>query len=488
MQQKLLVRSLIAAGLVAASVAGYVRAGAPPAVHATAATAAVAAPAATTQLPGFSWIVEKYGPAVVNVSVEGKTTAAAAPMPMPETPGVDPEDPFYEFFKRFQGKGPMPMPRGGMPTHGQGSGFIVSADGRILTNAHVVDGAQEVTVKLTDRREFKAKVVGVDRQTDVAVLKIEATNLPTVVMGNSADTKVGEWVLAIGSPFGFENSVTAGIVSAKARALPDESLVPFIQTDVAVNPGNSGGPLFNMKGEVIGINSQIFSQTGGYQGLSFAVPVEVASKVTDQLVAHGKVTRGRMGVTIQNVNQALAESFGLSKPTGALVSSVEKGSPAEKAGIEPGDVIVKFDGKEVADSAQLPARVAEMKPGATAKLEIIRKGSTKELNVTVGELKDGKVAVAGGTQQEPGRLGVAVRPLNADEQREAGVKEGLVVENATGPAARAGIQPGDVILSVNGTSIRSVDQLRSLVSKAGKHVAILVQREEARIFVPVDLG
>ena len=378
MQQKLLVRSLIAAGLVAASVAGYVRAGAPPAVHATAAPAAVATPAATTQLPGFSWIVEKYGPAVVNVSVEGKAAAAA-----PEMPGLDPNDPFYEFFKRFQG----PMPRGRMPMHGQGSGFIVSADGRILTNAHVVDGAQEVTVKLTDKREFKAKVVGVDRQTDVAVLKIEATNLPTVQMGNSTETKVGEWVLAIGSPFGFENSVTAGIVSAKARALPDESLVPFIQTDVAVNPGNSGGPLFNMKGEVIGINSQIFSETGGYQGLSFAVPVEVAAKVQDQLVAHGKVTRGRMGVTIQNVNQALAESFGLSKPMGALVSSVEKGSPAEKAGIEPGDVIVKFDGKDVADSAQLPARVAEMKPGASAKLEIIRKGSTKEINVTVGELK-----------------------------------------------------------------------------------------------------
>ena len=482
MQQKLLVRSLIAAGVVAASVAGYVRAGAPPAAHTTAVTAAVAAPAATAQLPGFSWIVEKYGPAVVNVSVEGKAAATAAPMP--ETPGVDPNDPFYEFFKRFQG----PMPRGRMPMHGQGSGFIVSADGRILTNAHVVDGAQEVTVKLTDKREFKAKVLGVDRQTDVAVLKIDATNLPTVQIGNSADTKVGEWVLAIGSPFGFENSVTAGIVSAKARALPDENLVSFIQTDVAVNPGNSGGPLFNMKGEVIGINSQIFSETGGYQGLSFAVPVEVAAKVTDQLVAHGKVTRGRMGVTIQNVNQALAESFGLSKPMGALVSSVERGSPAEKAGIEPGDVIVKFDGKEVADSAQLPARVAEMKPGASARLEIMRKGSTKEVNVTLGELKDGKVAAAGGAQQESGRLGVAVRPLSPDEQRQSGVKEGLLVEDASGPAARAGIQPGDVILSVNGTSIHSADQLRSLVSKAGKHVAILVQREEARIFVPVDLG
>jgi len=481
MQQKLLIRSLIAAGLIAASVAGYVRAGAPPAAHPTAtpAPAVVATPAATAQLPGFTWIVEKYGPAVVNVSVEGKATAAA-----PEMPGVDPDDPFYQFFKRFQ----TPMPRGRMPMHGQGSGFIVSSDGRILTNAHVVDGAKEVTVKLTDKREFKAEVLGVDRQTDVAVLKIDATNLPTVVMGNSADTKVGEWVLAIGSPFGFENSVTAGIVSAKARALPDESLVPFIQTDVAVNPGNSGGPLFNMKGEVIGINSQIFSETGGFQGLSFAVPSEIAAKVQDQLVAHGKVIRGRMGVTIQNVNQALADSFGLSKPVGALVSAVERGSPAEKAGIEPGDVIVKFDGKEVADSSQLPARVAEMKPGTTAKLEIIRKGSTKELSVTLGELKDGKIAATSADQQESGRLGVAVRPLNDDEQRQNGVNGGVLVEDVSGPAARAGIRPGDVILSVNGTSIHTADQLRSLVSKAGKHVAILVQREEARIFVPVDLG
>jgi serine protease Do len=483
MQQKILVRSLIAAAVLTAAVAGYSRAGAPPPSQpkGAAAPAAIAALAVTAQLPGFTWIVEKYGPAVVNVSVSTEGKGATT---MPDMPGMDPNDPFYEFFKRFQG----PMPRGRMPMHGQGSGFIVSADGRILTNAHVVDGAQEVTVKLTDKREFKAKVVGVDRQTDVAVLKIEATNLPTVQMGNSAETKVGEWVLAIGSPFGFENSVTAGIVSAKARALPDESYVPFIQTDVAVNPGNSGGPLFNMKGEVIGINSQIFSETGGYQGLSFAVPSEVATKIQDQLVAHGKVIRGRLGIAIQNVNQALAESFGLSKPTGALVSSVEKGSPAEQAGVEPGDVIVKFDGKEVTDSAQLPARVGEMKPGATAKLEIIRKGATKEINVTVGELKDGKLAANAEGAQKPGRLGVAVRPLNPEEKRQAGVKDGLLVENATGPAARAGIQPGDVILSVNGTSIHSVDQLRSLVSKAGKRVALLVQRDEARIFVPVDLS
>jgi len=406
-------------------------------------------------------------------------------------PGIDPQDPFYEFFKRFQGqmpRGGAPMPRGEMPMHGQGSGFIISADGRILTNAHVVDGAEEVTVKLIDKREFKAKVVGVDRKSDVAVLKIEATKLPIVQFGNPAEAKVGDWVLAIGSPFGFENSVTAGIVSAKGRALPDESLVPFIQTDVAVNPGNSGGPLFNLKGEVIGINSQIFSRTGGYEGLSFAVPIDVAVKVQEQLVATGKVTRGRLGVTIQGVNQALAESFGLSKPMGALVSAVEKGSPAEKGGVEPGDVIVKINGKNVDESFELPAQVADIKPGGTAKLEVIRKGKAQELTVTVGESKESKVAANDNGQQAPGRLGVAVRPLDADEQRQAGVKGGVLVEEASGAAARAGIQAGDVILSVNDTPIQSVDQLRSVVSKAGKRVAILVQREEARIFVPVELG
>jgi len=380
------------------------------------------------------------------------------------------------------------MPRGEAPMHGQGSGFIISTDGRILTNAHVVDGAQEVVVKLTDKREFKAKVIGVDRKSDVAVLKIEATNLPVVQFGNPAEAKVGDWVLAIGSPFGFENSVTAGIVSAKGRALPDESLVPFIQTDVAVNPGNSGGPLFNLKGEVIGINSQIFSRTGGYEGLSFAVPIDVAVKVQEQLVATGKVTRGRLGVTIQGVNHALAESFGLSKPMGALVSAVEKGSPAEKGGVEPGDVIVKINGKNIEESAELPAQVADIKPGGSAKLEVIRKGKPQELTVTVGESKDSKVAASENGQQEPGRLGVAVRPLDAEEQRQVGVKGGVLVQEASGAAARAGIQAGDVILSVNDTPIQSVDQLRSVVSKAGKRIAILVQREEARIFVPVELG
>ena len=460
------------------------RAGAALCLAAFCATALAQAPQA---LPDFSRLVEEQGNAVVNIS----TTQAVRRAAIPQLPNIEDEE-VLEFFRRFiprqQPPAPGPGPR--PESRSLGSGFIISADGYVITNAHVIEGADEINVKLTDKREFKAKVLGVDRQTDVAVIKIDATDLPTVVMGNSADTKVGEWVLAIGSPFGFENSVTAGIVSAKARALPDESLVPFIQTDVAVNPGNSGGPLFNMKGEVIGINSQIFSETGGFQGLSFAVPSEIAVKVQDQLVAHGKVIRGRIGVTIQNVNQALADSFGLSKPMGALVSAVEKGSPAAKAGVEPGDVIIKFDGKEVSDSAQLPARVAEMKPGSTAKLEVIRKGSTKELSVTLGELKDGKaVAAAGGSDQhESARLGVAARPLDADEQRQNGVSEGLLVEDVSGPAARAGIRPGDVILSVNGVSIRSVDQLRALVSKAGKHVAILVQREEARIFVPVELG
>jgi serine protease Do len=418
---------------------------------------------------------------VVNITVIGEPQSVAAP---PGVPGLDPNDPMYQFFKRFQ----RPVPREAVPFRGMGSGFIVSADGVILTNAHVVDGAKEVTVKLTDKREFEAKVLGVDPQTDVAVVKIAASNLPVVKLGDPAESKVGEWVLAIGSPFGFENSATAGIISAKGRALPDENYVPFIQTDVAVNPGNSGGPLFNMKGEVIGINSQIFSRSGGYQGLSFAVPIDVARKVEEQLVATGSVTRGRIGVTIQGVNQALAESFGLRKPMGALVSSVEKGSPADRAGLEPGDVIVKFNGKEVNDSYELPAQVADMTPGTTARLEIIRKGNPKEIDINVGELRNPKVAARAEASRPQDRLGLAVRPLQPDEQHQAGVNGGLLVEEAAGPAARAGIQPGDVILSVNGTPVTSVEQLRSAVDQAGKHVALLVQREEARIFVPIEPG
>jgi serine protease Do len=363
----------------------------------------------------------------------------------------------------------------------------VSPDGVILTNAHVVDGATEVTVKLTDRREFRAKVLGSDKPSDVAVLKIDATGLPTVKLGNSSNEKVGEWVLAIGSPFGFENSVTAGIVSAKSRSLPDGTYIPFIQTDVAVNPGNSGGPLFNMKGEVIGINAQIFTHTGGYQGLSFAVPIDLAIKVKDQLQQFGKVSRGRLGVTIQEVNQQLADSFGLKRPGGALVASVEEDGPAAKAGIKAGDVILKFDGHAISSSSELPAQVADVKPGAKATLEISRNGASKEIEVKLGELKATNVASADPSNSEHGRLGLAVRPLNPDERKQVG-SNALVVEEASGPAARAGIQPGDLLLSVNGTPVQSVAQLRALVAKSGKTLALLIQRDDGKIFVPVDLG
>ncbi len=487
MKQKILVRSLIAAGVIAAGLGGYAkfdRSGFQHAVAANASRPAVtlsAQPAAVAALPDFTGIVAQNGPAVVNISVTNKGEKG---VDAPAMPQLDPNDPFYQFFRQFR----VPIPQGEMPLQGVGSGFIVSPDGIILTNAHVVDGASNVTVKLTDKREFKAKVIGIDKPSDVAVLKIDAKNLPIVKLDPADDVKVGEWVVAIGSPFGFENSATSGIVSAKSRTLPGDSYVPFIQTDVAVNPGNSGGPLFNMKGEVVGINSQIYTRSGGYQGLSFAIPIDVALHVKDQLVQHGSVTRGRLGVTIQDVNQALADSFGLKKPAGALVSSVEKGGAAAKAGLEPGDVILRYNDKDIMSSSQLPVLVADTAPGATARLEVMRKGETRHIDVTVGELKNAKVAAADVAGQDHGRLGVAVRALNPDERKQVGVTGGLVVENATGAAANAGIQPGDMILSVNGTPVTSPEQLKQLLSKAGKHVALLVQRDEAKIFVPVDLG
>ena len=480
-----LVRSLIAAGVITALGAGAFTAGhwlpqQATAAGAPAVIAAAATPGAGVLVPDFAGIVERNGPAVVNISVTQNIKTAAA---MPQFPGMDPNDPFFQFFRRFQRQ----MPNGQVPQRGLGSGFIVSPDGVILTNAHVIADASEVTVKLTDKREFQAKVVGTDKQTDVAVLKIDAHDLPTVKLGSGAGSKVGEWVLAVGSPYGFDNTVTSGIISAKSRSLPDEGYVPFIQTDVAVNPGNSGGPLFNMNGEVIGINSQIYSHTGGYQGLSFAIPIEMAVKVKDQLQQFGKVSRGRLGVTIQEVNQQLADSFGLKNPQGALVSSVEESSPAAKAGIKSGDVVLKFNGKEISRSSDLAAQVADLKPGSKAKLEIWRNGSAKSLDVTVGEMKDLKVASTDKSDQEHGRLGVAVRPLTPEERKQVGAK-GLFVESVDGPAARAGIQPGDVLLSVNGTPIQSAEELRGVVAKAGKAVALLVQREKAKIFVPVDLS
>ncbi len=436
--------------------------------------AGVAAPA------DFSGIVDKYGPAVVNISVTGKAHRYE-----PAFPQMDPDDPFYQFFRQFDPR-MQPHAEGQIVPHAQGSGFIVTTDGFILTNAHVVDGADEVTVKLTDRREFKAKVIGSDRKSDVAVIKIDARNLPAVVLGDPSLTKVGEPVLAIGSPFGFENSATAGIVSAKSRTLSDDPYVSFMQTDVAVNPGNSGGPLFNLKGEVIGINSQIYTHTGGYQGLSFAIPIDVANKIQAQLVAHGKVTRGRLGVTIQEVNQSLADSFGLKQAGGALVASVEKSSPAAKAGIETGDVIVAVDGQKIDHSADLSARISDLTPGTKAKLDIIRNGENKALTVVVGEMQTAGNPTKGDDGNEKGRLGVLVRPLEPNEREDG--QEGVVVERSAGAAARAGIQPGDKILSFNGKSVKNPEQLQELVQQAGRKAAVLVERHDAHIFIPVELG
>ncbi len=487
MKQKFLVRNLIAVGIIAAGAGAFAKYDLSvfsPAVAASAPAAGVMAGAqsgASAALPDFTGIVAQNGRAVVNISVTGDMKQVAD---VPEMPQMDPDNPLFQFFRQFQ----VPMPQGGMPAHALGSGFIVSPDGVILTNAHVVDGASNVVVKLTDKREFKAKVIGVDKPSDVAVLKIDASNLPTVKLDPADDVKVGEWVVAIGSPFGFDNSVTAGIVSGKSRTLPDSTYVPFIQTDVAVNPGNSGGPLFNTKGEVIGINSQIYTRSGGYQGLSFAIPIDVVLHVKDQLLQHGRVTRGRLGVTIQDVNQALADSFGLNKPAGALVSSVDKDGAAAKAGIEPGDVILSYNQKDITNSSQLPALVADTAPGARAKLEVMRNGKTRRIDVTVGASRNSKVATADAADRGHGRLGVAVRPLSPDERKQAAVSGGVVVEDAAGAAADAGIQPGDLILSFNGTPVKSPAQLKQLVAKAGKHVALLVQRDEGRIFVPIDLG
>jgi serine protease Do len=446
--------------------------------------------------PDFASIVQRHGAAVVNISVVGKVNAQDARNSADASggafPGLDPSDPFYEFFKRFGGPG---MPGGSargpdLPTRGQGSGFIVSADGLILTNAHVVRDASDVTVKLTDRREFTAKVLGSDPKTDMAVLKIDARNLPVVPLGGARDLKVGEWVLAIGSPFGFENSVTAGVVSAKGRSLPDDSLVPFIQTDVAVNPGNSGGPLFNARGEVVGINSQIYSRTGGYQGVSFAIPMETALKVKDQIVATGKASHARLGVTIQDVNQTLAESFHLDKPQGALISSVQPDGPADKAGLKVGDVILQLNGKDVIASGDLPALIGQSLPGEKVQLDIWRKGNAEALQAQLGDANDKDSTVAqADTADSKGRLGLALRPLEPQEQRQAGVTGGLVVEGLQqGPAALAGVQKGDVLLAVNGVPVTDVAQVRTALAGSKKSLALLIQRDGDQIFVPVKLG
>ncbi len=455
-------------------------------------TTANAAPQTSTEaskssarLPDFTRIVEENGPAVVNVSVS-RTTPVAAQGPGPGNPQ---DDPLQDFLRRFGQQGPQ-GPRGEPEVQrGLGSGFIISSDGIILTNAHVVAEATEITVKLTDRREFDAKVLGVDKRTDIAVLKIDARNLPAVRIGHASELKVGEWVAAIGSPFGFENTITSGIVSAKARALPDENYVPFIQTDVAVNPGNSGGPLFNMDGEVVGVNSQIFSRTGGFMGLSFAIPIDVAMQVKDDLVKSGKVTRGRIGVQIQDVNQALANSFGLPKPQGALISGVEPGSPAEKAGLKSGDVVLGVNGNQINQLSELSGAIAATKPGNNARLQIWREGKSRDVDVKVAELMEQKVALNnGGDSQTSAKLGLTLRELAPDERAQLKTDGGLVVQSASGAAARAGIQAGDVILAFNDTPLTSVEQLKALMKKTDRTIALLVQRDANRMYVPVQVG
>jgi serine protease Do len=444
-----------------------------------AASAAGPAPqpaSAAAMLPDFSGMVQQYGPAVVHISV---TTNVAVASSRPGSPHSD-DSPFAPFFRSW--------PPNPAPARGAGSGFIISPDGVILTNAHVVANAKEVTVRLTDRRELIAKVIGQDEKSDVAVVKIDAKNLPTVRLGNPDELRVGEWVVAIGAPFGFDNTVTAGIVSAKGRTLPDGSYVPFIQTDVAVNPGNSGGPLFNMRGEVVGINSQIFSRTGGYMGVSFAIPIDVATQVSQQLQTHGYVTRGKLGVTIQSVNQSLAESFGLKQPQGALIANVEKGSAGERAGLQSGDVILKLDGKTVNDSSELPVAIASRAPGSTVRLEVWRNRQPREIAVKLDQQEGARTASLRDTQSGAGRLGLAVRPLTPEEQKEAGIEGGLLVQDVTGPAAEAGIRPGDIVVSANNTTLKNAEQLRDLVKDAKRSVALLVQRGESRLFVPVQPG
>ncbi|MFA7279681.1 MAG: DegQ family serine endoprotease [Sterolibacterium sp.] len=453
----------------------------------------LAAFAQTRELPDFTDLVEKQGAAVVNISTTQIIRGNRA-NPFGQQMPFDEDDPAFEMFKRF-----FPHQQPGVPREQEskslGSGFIISADGHILTNAHVVDGADEVLVRLTDKREFKAKVLGTDRRTDIALIKIEASGLPVARLGDPNRLKVGEWVIAIGSPFGFENSVTAGIVSAKGRSLPQESYVPFIQTDAAINPGNSGGPLFNMKGEVVGVNSQIYSRTGGYMGLAFAIPIDVAMEVQSQLKSGGKVSRGRIGVVIQEVTKDLADSFGLSRPTGALVSSVEKGGPADKAGIESGDIILKFDGKAVGQSSDLPRLVGGTKPGSKSTIQLWRKGSTKDVGVVIGEIPDEKATQRTSRRGKPSepaaanRLGLVLSELSAELKKELKLEHGLVVEDIRNGSTRADLRPGDIILGIASkgtqTDVKSIEQFNKLLAQMDKSatVTLLVRRGENQTFV-----
>jgi serine protease Do len=434
-------------------------------------------------LPNFVALVKQEGPAVVNISTMRTVRESG-----PNMQGIPENDPFYEFFKRF-------MPPSGpqeFQEHTLGSGFIISSDGEILTNAHVAMDSDEVTVKLTNKREYKAKVLGVDQRTDIALLKINASNLPVVKIGDPSKLDVGEWVAAIGAPFGFENSVTAGIVSAKGRSLPDGNFVPFIQTDVAVNPGNSGGPLFNMRAEVVGINSQIYSRTGGFMGVSFAIPIDIAMNVVKQLRQYGKVVSGYMGVQVQEVTADLAKSFGLKEVKGALVTLVEKDSPAEKGGIRPGDVILAFGNKQIQDAGDLALSVADTKPGTTVPVQLWRQGAAANVNVTVGESQPERAPAASAAQPEqpqPNQAGLVLQDMTPDQRKQLNVAHGVLVRSAVGPAMRAGLQRGDVILAVNNTTVDKAAALNQLLKQnAGSNVALLVMRGDITLFVPLNLS
>jgi serine protease Do len=442
-------------------------------------------------LPDFTALVKQQGPSVVNII----TTQAPPQRGASGAPPQFPDDPFFDFFRRFIPDLPEGVPPPGRG-QGIGSGFIISEDGYILTNAHVVAEAKEVTVRMADaKREFKAKVVGADERTDIALIKVDQKGLPVAKLGRSANVQPGEWVAAIGSPFGFANTITAGIVSATERSLPAETYVPFIQTDVAVNPGNSGGPLLNLDGEVIGINSMIYSRTGGYMGVSFAIPIETALDVSRQLRESGKVTRGRLGVAIQPLTKELAQSFKLDTTDGVIVANVEPNSPAAKAGLQVGDVILAYDGKAIDEANNLPRLVGSTKPGAQAKMEISREGKRQTVTATIGEAPAPSASANGAGPQSkgggvPSGLGISVRELTPQERQKVGVEYGLVVLDVEPGAGNGRIRPGDVIVAVNPARFKNVEEFRKLISAQpkGSSVALLVRRGDAAVFVPMEVG
>ena len=453
---------------------------------------AFAGTAFAKELPDFTELAEKQGPSVVNISVTQVVQGNGNPFA-----GFQDDEQFNELFRRFGL--PVPgAPRGQAPqqefkSQSLGSGFIISSDGYVLTNAHVINAADEVIVKLSDKREFKAKIIGSDRRTDVALLKIDASGLPKVSIGDPNQLKVGEWVAAIGSPFGLENTMTAGIVSAKGRALPQENFVPFIQTDVAINPGNSGGPLFNLKGEVVGINSQIYSRSGGSMGLSFAIPIDVAMDVSSQLKSGGKIARGWLGVSIQEITKDLADSFGMKNTNGALVAGVEKSGPADKGGLVAGDVILRFDGKAINSSSDLPRAVGGVKPGKSVNVEVLRKGATKTLSVVVAEAPNDKDDVSspskGATKPEVNRIGLILNELTPQQKKKLNGKSGLLVTDSQGASALAGVRRGDIVLGINNAEVATVEQFNKTLSgiSNGKTVAVLVLRGESTLYVPIKV-